>query len=370
MRIKTIAAILLLCVSAHAQFTGTNRHRVSATGGGGPSCTPKTGYTNCRVLTIAQTTANLTAFPIVTQNSSGAMVLGSSVIQNANCYDVVFSSDSSGTTLIPWEIEKCIQGTGAVTAWFATNTSSSTTTLVYVHYNNASISTAQNTGSLAPSHVWDSNFLAVYHLGNGTTLNVNDVTSNAANGTNIGTTPAGTGLIDGDASLNGTSQYITLPSLTIGPLTISACVKSGTTASINSITRVTPGSGFRGAGLYAWSTGKFALYGGIDFNSSGADLQSTTNVSTSNFQCVDGTWASGTARILYINGAAENNDTGNLGTTNSSTFSIGNDNFSQYFQGGIDQVEISNVARSAAWIAAKWANVNPASTFLTVGSQH
>jgi hypothetical protein len=40
----------------------------------------------------------------------------------------------------------------------------------------------------------------------------------------------------------------------------------------------------------------------------------------------------------------------------------------EYFTGSIDEVRVSSIARSAAWIAAEYSNQNSPSTFYTVGS--
>ena len=59
-----------------------------------------------------------------------------------------------------------------------------------------------------PAGVWDSNYEAVWHLPNGTTLSANDSTANANNAVALNGTAAAAGEIDGAASLNGTSNYI------------------------------------------------------------------------------------------------------------------------------------------------------------------
>jgi hypothetical protein len=130
----------------------------------------------------------------------GAKASWSSRIQNASCFDVIFTSDSSGTTKIPWEVESCNQSTRAMVAWFLVSSmSSSADTKVYVHYDNGSISAPENTGGNAPAAIWDSNFKAVWHLGDGTTLSGFDSTTNAVTLTKYGAT-ATTGELDGAVS--------------------------------------------------------------------------------------------------------------------------------------------------------------------------
>jgi MSHA biogenesis protein MshQ len=65
-----------------------------------------------------------------------------------------------------WEVEKYNGTTGNLIAWVKILSSAMTDTLFYLFYGNPSITTDQSD----PVNTWDSNFKAVYHLGNGTTL--------------------------------------------------------------------------------------------------------------------------------------------------------------------------------------------------------
>jgi hypothetical protein len=53
-------------------------------------------------------------------------------------------------------------------------------------------------------------------------------------------------------------------------------------------------------------------------------------------------------------------------TNLATTFLIGSDNQSSFFKGGIDEVRISSVARSAYWIAAEYANQSTPNTFYAI----
>ena len=114
----------------------------------------------------------------------------------------IFTSDSAGTTKIPWEIETCNSSTGDVVMWATPASLSSTvTTSFYVSYGSASYTAAQNTGSVAPSKVWDSSYFSVTHMANGTTLALSDSTGQDA-WTNNGLTAAA-GTVDGAMSNTG-----------------------------------------------------------------------------------------------------------------------------------------------------------------------
>lgn len=135
----------------------------SASVGGSSGCTPVPGYVHCRVLTIDSAQvggSTLTNFPVLVE-----ITLGPSRIQSPNCYDVVFTSDSGGTTLIPWQQSTCSQSSGAIVDWaLLASIPASANTLFYVSYDNAAVSAPQNSGANGPTHVWNSSFSGVWHL--------------------------------------------------------------------------------------------------------------------------------------------------------------------------------------------------------------
>lgn len=61
--------------------------------------------------------------------------------------------------------------------------------------------------------------------------------------------------------------------------------------------------------------------------------------------------------------------TGPLSWTSSKHLDVGRDNLGNFFDGTIDEVRISNVARSENWINTSFNNQNDPSTFYSVGSQ-
>src|SRR6266404_6413376 len=127
-------------------------------------------------------------------------------VQNANGYDVIFTSDSGCATKLDHEVETYSASTGAVNYWVKVPTVSHTTdTTFYMCYRNASISTDQSN----KTGVWDSNFKSVYHVPDGTTLSASDSTANAVNGT-VENATATAGQISGGASFNGSSAGINL----------------------------------------------------------------------------------------------------------------------------------------------------------------
>ncbi len=107
---RHILWLLFLQVCLHAQ-TAPQQFLISqsiAAGGSG-------SFLHSRSLTVDHTQvggSGLTHFPAIVRAT-----LGSSSVQNASCFDVIFTSDSGGTTKIPWEMETCNQSTGVLVAW-------------------------------------------------------------------------------------------------------------------------------------------------------------------------------------------------------------------------------------------------------------
>jgi hypothetical protein len=84
--------------------------------------------------------------------------------------DLVFASDQVLSSLLSWEVEFYDAVAGTIIAWVKVATvSSSTDTVFYVGYGDSGVTTFQG-GALGAA--WDSHYIAIYHFGNGTTLNV------------------------------------------------------------------------------------------------------------------------------------------------------------------------------------------------------
>src|SRR5205807_366338 len=126
-------------------------------------------------------------------------------VQNANGYDVIFTSDTGCANKLNHEVETYNAGTGAVNYWVKVPTVSHTTdTVFYMCYGNAGITTDQSNKTA----VWDINYKAVWHVPNGTNLNLYDSTTNHDLTNNSAT--ATTGQVDGGIAFDGSTQYLSL----------------------------------------------------------------------------------------------------------------------------------------------------------------
>jgi hypothetical protein len=332
----------------------------------GAACTPMSGYLHCRVLTIVtHPTSTLTNFPVLVSTSYGGNA------QSASCFDHVYTSDSLGTTLIPWEQEHCSPPAGVVDWVLVTPISSSADTLFYVSYDNASITVAQNTGSVGPTHVWDANYQLVAHLVSNSS--VTDSTSNANTCTVNGTVSSVTGQISLGTSTNGTAAnfvgcgagvQVAAQALTISGWVKSSTVNVGWVINKNyDGSRVpygigNPGSSEPGMSFYdgSWhSTGVVTNYKGDGL-----------------FHFVVGTYDGTTLKYFFDGNATPETTLSYSGSTGTGTgvVAIGEYiNNSEAWNGSLDEVRVSNSVRVPAWINFEWLTQKTSSTALTVGAE-
>ena len=331
-------------------------------------------WTNRKPITIhhAQVsgTSNLTNFPVlvsVTDPNLATVANGGSV-GRSDGGDILFTA-SDGATPLAYEMESYNASTGQVIAWVGVPALSPTAdTVLYVYYGNPAAANQQN-----PAGVWDSHYEGVWHLPNGTTLTANDSTSNGNNALALNGTSAGTGEIDGAASLNGTSNYIEVPNSSSlngwSQQTVSVWINAQTNMQTNARliekgandewTLAFDGTGNQQLTLENLGTGNAAITTSIP-------------VADTTWHKIDVTMDNNSRAIaIYVDGALNVS-----GTSASSASSTTNNIYlgqygggGYYYHGLLDEVRISNTLRSAAWIATEYNNESSPSTFLSEGAQ-
>jgi hypothetical protein len=219
-------------------------------------------------------------------------------------------------------------------------------------------------GAPASAPVWDAGFCGVWHLAD----TLNDATANANNGVNAGSVAApgavaggrsfgGADFIDcgNGASLNSAGDLLTL-SAWIKPAAISG------NAVISKAYDAAHSSPWYSWVLYTVSSG---LHCRID--TAAATLGA---LSLGQWQHVAAVY-NGSQVTLFVNGQSTGSfgKTGNLWLTSRSVRIGGRDTgtLGAFFSGGIDEVRVSAVARSADWIRAERDTVANAA-FCTYGS--
>jgi hypothetical protein len=334
---------------------------------------PAPAFLYSRTITISHTkvpNTDQTNFPVLISGvySYLATTANGGQVQNANGYDIVFSSDAAAANLLSFEREKYVAATGEVDFWVKIPTLSHTAdTTIYLSYGNASVTTDQST----PKQVWDGNYEGVWHFANGTTLSGADSTSNGFNLTNDGSTAAAPGQIDGAASFNGSNQYLTNGALSIAPgssITISywCFVASATLQAASAFTiggadipnRIQAHSPWTDKMLY-WDYGDYSAGGRVSANyASYLDKWSYVTLVYS---------AASSLHAIYLNGAIAGSGTSSNAPVSTETgIDIGRWAAFGYQKGSLDEFRVSNTARSADWIATEYNNQSSPSTFYSI----
>lgn len=297
--------------------------------------------------------------------------------------DILFT-DSTGQTKLNHEIEKYTSGTGELEAWVNMPTlSTSADTTIYMYYGNASAASQQNATS-----VWDSNYLAVYHLGNdpsGGAPQMTDSTSHANNGTtaNMVAGDSIAGQVDSGLNFNGSNKRVDV----------------GTGGSIKGVTQYTISAWFNVTAFTAAT--KMQLYsectnvagttrlnfgltqanpGQITLNGRAADGDALTTFVTNSTTLSTATWYYATA--VYDSTAATNNmhlmlngtdqvaslsKAAIANTTPGHTTQMGShcNATQEFWNGKIDELRLSNIARLSGWNTTEYNNMNSPATFAT-----
>jgi hypothetical protein len=272
--------------------------------------------------------------------------------------DILFTS-SDGTTKLNHELEKYVSTTGETVAWVQIpllNTASDA--IIYMYYGNASASNQQNATA-----VWDTNYKGVWHLGNN--LSLTDSTG-SYNLSNTGGT-SGTGQIDGAAAFDGASHYLSSasgPTLT-SAMTVEVWAKRTTSGVDGPL--VAQGINANGWVLDLRSNNYY------EFNNYSGGLDSASTFADSNWHhiVVAGSTTNYTWQ-MYVDGVSQGAAPwGTLNNNASGVISLGYNSlfYQDYLSGGIDEVRLSDIVRSADWIATEYANQSSPSTFYSYGAR-
>jgi RHS repeat-associated protein len=340
------------------------------------------GYAFERMIVVDHTkvaTADQSNFPFLFSTTDPAFksTANGGHITNSNGYDIFFCLDPNGLSKLDFELQQYDPATGQIVAWMRIPMLSHTSdTVVYMFYGNSSISAPE----FNPVGVWDSNFQGVYHLGSLTSSTVLDSTANANNGAATNVTQT-TGQIAGAASFNGSTSYIQLPGGITGssPRTISAWVNSTNQAGCIYCSGLVSSSPYNQAfSLYAniREAGNVYLqtYGSDNYTAAGTAPLNTWNYVTLSYSGGPTTYSS---MSLYVNGSLVSNyegdwNTGETPNTYNGNFTIGLDPAINNvpFGGSIEEVEVSNSARSSSWILAEYENQSSPSTFYSLTAEN
>lgn len=326
------------------------------------------GYTYRRTITIDETkvsgSSDFTDFTILVSGTYAYLktTANGGSVTNSNGYDIKF--ETTGGTTLDYERERYIATTGEVIFWVQIPTLSyNTDTDIYMYYNNSSVSTDQSN----KTGTWESSYVCVYHLPDGSTLSGADSTANGINLTATGPTALSSGKIGGGGQQSSPSAYNGLWSGTIGS---NLQLYSGSFGGW--IKTSSPGSSYRGIFGVRQAYGMFLVDGVFGVYSWGG----STGFKSTGVNLADGNWhfvytvfdhnvSNGTK--LYIDGSLSLTTTITVAgfQANLTAFIVWVNN--QELTGHLDELRVENVKRSDDFVATQYNTQNSPSTFYTVG---
>lgn len=307
-------------------------------------------YTAFTVQT-GQVPSTQTNFPVLllfTDNrfkstGNGGHVAGSSG------YDLRPYSDSALTAALTYELVYYSASAGTFEMWVNV-ASLADGGVVYIGYGDAALSSDGSSTS-----TWDSDFTNVYHLSD--TSHLGDSTSNARTLTNDSLSNA-TGKINGGITGVGhTSAF----SVGASRVTVSAWVYSTNFGANGMVVE-------KATVNTQWEI--FFESGNLILRDGGSHDLSTAAPSNSNWHHVAGTIGASSAGALYKDGSSAATGSSSAFTDSSSALYLGSyDNSGYFFNGTIDEVHVSKVARSANWIATEYNNQSAPTSFWSMGTE-
>jgi len=273
-------------------------------------------------------------------------------VQDAQGDDITFTA-ANGTTILSYQRESYDPATGAIEYWVRFPTLSAIAdTDFYVYFGNPSITTDQSS-----TNVWDSNYKMVLHL-NG---DFDDASGEGTNGTNTGTVST-TGQIGLARDFDSNNDLITIIDNGVSPLDISGNITISLWVRIANLNNgpdiLTKGNYLDGYSVWVDGNGR------LQFQINNDALTSPTNQIANNiWSYLTFTRASNGDRSIYTNGALVASD------NSVESFSVSDDDLTistttYDYLGDIDEVRISNITRSADWVATEYNNQNSPGTFV------
>jgi len=319
------------------------------------------GYSHRKKIVIdhTQVAADLTDFPVlvnITDTELASEANGGYVTSNQG-YDIQFSQDHVNT--LDHQIDLYDGVSGQLVVWIRIPSLSSTTdTEFYLYYGNSSITSPTST-----SDTWDSNYMGIWHFTNNDFDNAT-VYNNSASNNN---TTSVASILGTGRDFNGMDAFLSIP--------------DADNLNMDDEDRVTVQTWLRKSSA---QSGWIAICQKSDYsyNLQFSDGNKPTltiydnnfRLATSNEKLLNDTWYhlagtfdGGIVRI-YVNGVEAGNTSAS--EIKSTTYGVGiGENLEKtgrYFHGQMDEVRISNTARSEDWILTEYRNQSDPSSFYRI----
>jgi hypothetical protein len=314
-----------------------------------------TGWKYRKKITIDGTKidANLTDFPITVFLNSSRFDFSKA---RSDGFDIRFT-DSDGVTLLKYERERH-DAANQLAEYHVKipSLSAGQNKTIYMYYGNSSASDGAD-----PTNVWDANFIGVYHLKE-TTGNFNSSTTTNYYGVGAGgITRNVSGQVDGAVSFNGSNGEIYIDDMPniMGNWTIEVFLKRGR---INSATEEVILGKNSDMNFFMRILTNNTIDGYFHNGTTWQAIPASTNQMNSTtvfyywvFRRSGNTLEHSVNNVVWTSGTTSGNP-----ATGSQRLTLGRSASAsqRWFQGILDEVRISNVSRSNAWIKASYHSLN------------
>ena len=313
----------------------------------------------------AVTDGDLTNFPVLISIENGTNDLFAHA--QADGGDILFTA-ADGVTKIPHEIASysAAAGNEVLGTWVRVPFLSSTVdTQIIMYYGNVSAGSQEDA-----TNAWDASYVMVQHLDEAAGLH-HDATANANDGTYFGTTQEADGKIGGADAFNGVDDYVGIDHHSSFNITNQITVE----AWIRPLVTLT---GYKRLVEKRYSTswyfGSSATTNGLSVYINNFERAVTPDgvYGPGDWSHVAFTFDSGTDEVLlYVNGVVRGSDSysGTIGL-DTSDVRIGVWELAGWaFNGDIDEVRISDTARSTEWMAATHRIANAPAAYLSFDAE-
>jgi hypothetical protein len=329
-------------------------------------------WTHRRKLTFknSQQTQDLKSFPLLVVFQQGSRI---DYTKTRNAGQDIRFTDEDGTTVIPHEIERWDeQGKSYVWVGVPQIDGSSATDHIWVYYGHSTAPDGQD-----PAKVWNTGYVGVWHLSqvpDGTANDIQDSSSTNSHGTSKGGMSAAdqvNGPVGWCLDFDGSNDYIDMgdrPQFDVQTYSWSLWLNANGAPTVgvgNEQPLWNADTNFN----FAWSHWG-AVFKQAAVHRDAADWRSAQipgTLSASTWYFIAGTY-DGSILTVYLDGSPADTQSAGAPAASSGPLTVGAPiSGGVPFPGKLDEVRVSNVARSGDWIKAQYLSTTDA--FIVYGAE-
>jgi hypothetical protein len=309
---------------------------------------------------------DLTNFPVLVSTSDTDLSQKAQVDGG----DILFMNDAGISTRVYHDLESYDASSGTLVTWVnIPSLSSNDDTVFYMYYGNPSCINQEY-----PEKTWDSNYELVYHMNEANLAKIIDSTSNKRNTTSrSASSPSSVNGKSGKAIHFASGNWYIFPCSDIfrgnSDYSVQLWFNADSMSALAYLMILNQYAAINPL-ILGWNTANNILRTAIRTDYSWSVPVQTTALSTNTWNSVSLTYSTTSGWNLYWNTSSTSNAaTSSLDSVSSNNGLGGLWDGTSTFIGTIDEVRISNIVRSAAWIQTSYATMNDPSLFVHIGQE-